>query len=208
MASIRGNNLIEFYKFLNGDASLVETETFITTNVDLQYQLDQDTYLKLLELNYNDKYAGYLLRQLITEHIISEGEYETWKLQSLLTDFLMNPLNIHHYLEKLYHLYCGTYRDNQQRRYQYKFLANLGLNSMYWLDEGYSKDNLGGNSERVSKTTTDIYYQQLKPFAEEILKALNDKSIQIFNDGTYSITNELKAALETETIYELKHPDN
>ena len=52
----------------------------------------------------------------------------------------------------------------------------------------------------------EFYQVQLKPFAEEILNALNDDNIQILNDGTYIIKEELKSKLETDNIYELKHP--
>ncbi|WP_461787756.1 hypothetical protein [Pedobacter sp.] len=197
-------NIIEFYKFLNGDTSLLEMETFVYTETDLEQQLNKDIYLELINFNFNDKNSSYQLRQFIFQHIAPEGEFETWKLKSLLYAFLADFNNIHKYLDKLYHLYCGIYQDNGQRKYQYKFLSNLGLNYLYWVDEGYLKTNYGDNWEKEYKRCFDdfeFYHRQLKPFADEILSGLNDNKIQIFNDGTYSITDELKSKLETETIY-------
>ena len=51
----------------------------------------------------------------------------------------------------------------------------------------------------------DFYHAQLKPFAEEILQALNNNNILINNEGSYTIKAELKLKLETDDIYKLKH---
>ena len=203
-------NIIEFYKFLNGDTSLLEMETFVYSRTDLEQQLDANIYLELINIDFKDKHSSVRLRHFIFQHIVPEGQFETWKLKSILGAFLTDVNNIHTYLHKLYRLYCGIYQDNGQWKYQYKFLSNLGLNYFYWIDEGYLKSNYGDNWEKEYNNCFDdfaFYHRQLKPFADEILEALNDAKIRILNDGTYSITEELKAKLETEPIYELKHPD-
>jgi|SRR5690554_230400 len=210
MTTITDNNIIEFYNFLNGDTNLLDIETFVYEQTDLEQQLGKEIYLELISFDFKDKNASADLRQFIFKHIAPEGQYETWKLKSLLFSFLTDFSNIHKYLDKLYHLYCGIYQDNGQRKYQYKFLSNLGLNYLYWVDEGYMKTNYGDNWEKEYKNCFDdfeFYHRQLKPFANEILGALNDNKIQILNDGNYVITEDLKAKLETEKIYELKHPD-
>jgi len=210
MTTITDNNIIEFYKFLNGDKNLLDIETFVYKQTDLEQQLGNEIYLELINFDFKDKNAIDLFRQFIFQNISPEGEFETWKLKLLLNYLLTDISNIHKYLDKLYHLYCGIYQDNGQRKYQYKFLSNLGLNYLYWVDEGYMKTNYGDNWEKEYKNCFDdfeFYHRQLKPFADEILAALNENKIQILNDGTYSITEDLKAKLETETIYEIKHPD-
>lgn len=210
MTTITDNNIIEFYKLLNGDTNLLVFETFVYNQTDLEQQLGKELYLELISFDFKDKNATADLRQFIFNHIVPEGQYETWKLKLLLYNFLTDFSNIHKYLDKLYHLYCGVYQDSGQRKYQFKFLSNLGLNYLYWVDEGYMKTHYGSNWEKEYKRCFDdfeFYHRQLKPFADEILSALNEKKIQILNDGTYSITDDLKTKLETEKIYELKHPD-
>lgn len=96
------------------------------------------------------------------------------------------------------------------RKYQYRFLSHLGLNYFYWLDVDYLKATYGDNWEQAYKQAFDdfeFYHSQLKPFAEEILSAINEKQIQIYDDGTYSITDDLKERLESETIFQLRHPN-
>lgn len=210
MTTITDNNIIEFYKFLNGDINLLDIETFVYKQADLEQQISKEIYLELISFDFKDKNATAELRQFIFNHIVLYGHYETWKLKLLLCNFLTDSSNIHKYLDKFYNLYCGVYQDNGQRKYQFKFLSNLGLNYLFWVDEGYMKTNYGDNWEKEYKNCFndfEFYHRQLKPFAKEILTALNDNKIQILNDGTYSISDDLKAKLEAEKIYELKHPD-
>lgn len=209
MKTVSDYNKIEFYKFLNGDTSVEELENFIYTDPDLEKQLGSETYLNLIELNFKDKYDRQKLLNLIKNDIIDEGQFEAWKLKIILNSFLSDIDNIHKYLNKLYRLYFGIYHVNGQRRYEYKFLSNLALNYLYWVDEGYMRANFGDNWESEYSNCFshfEYYHKQLKPFANEILTALNDNKIQILNDGTYLITEDLKVKLETETIYTLKHP--
>ncbi len=210
MTTISENNKIEFYKFLNGDKSVEELENFIYSQQDLEQQIDSESYLNLIELNFRDKYDKSKLPELIRTKIIEEGQFEKWKLKRLLNDFLTQPEKIDLYLDKIYHLYCGVYQENGNRRYEYKFLGNLGLNYLHWTDEGYLKtfygDNWKAEYEKCS-TEFEFYHKQLKNFATEILSAINSKEIEILNDGTYRISNNLKNKLETDEIYKLKHPN-
>lgn len=211
MTTITDNNIVEFYKFLNGDINHLDIETFVYKQTDLEEQLGKEIYSELISFDFKDKNVNIDLRQFIFKHIAPEGQYETWKLKSLLNSFLTDFSKIDKYLDKLYHLYCGVYHDNGQRKYQFKFLSNLGLNYLHWVDEGYMKINCGDNWEKEYKSCFDdfeFYHRQLKPFAVEILTDLNDNKIQILNDGTYSITDDIKAKLETEKVYVLKHPEN
>ncbi len=126
----------------------------------------------------------------------------------LLNNFINQSEKINLHLEKFYHLYCGVYQDNGQRKYQYKFLGNLGLNYLHWTDEGYLKTFYGDNwkteYEKCSKKF-EFYHEQLKGFAAEILLAIERKEIEILNDGTYRISTDLKNKLEIDIIYKLSH---
>ena len=164
--------------------------------------------MNLIELNFKDKYEIAKLPDFIRNKIIEEGQFETWKLKRILNDFLTQPEKIDRNLDKIYHLYCGVYQDNRKRKYEYKFLGNLGLNYLHWTDEGYLKtfygDNWKAEYEKCS-TEFEFYHKQLKDFATEILTAIDSKEIQILNDGTYRISSDLKNKLEIDEIYKLKH---
>ena len=210
MTRLSDENKKEFYKFLNGETTVSELENFIYKHSDLEQELDRDTYLELISLDFNDKYVIARLTDFIKRKIIEEGHFETWRLRNILNAFLTDANNIQIHLDKLYHLYCGVYLDTGERRYEFKFLSNLGLNYLYWVDEGYMKANYGNNWKQEYERTFnnfEFYHEQLKPFAKEILLALNANKIIISNDGTYKISDDLKEKLETDKIYELKHPD-
>lgn len=210
MTTVSDNNKLEFYKFLNGDKSVEDLENFIYSQPDLEQQLDSETYLNLIELNFKDKYDKAKLPELIITRIIEEGQFETWKLKRILNDFLTQPEKIDLNLDKIYHLYYGVYQDNGKRKYEYKFLGNLGLNYLHWTDEGYLKTFYGDNWEAAyEKCSTEFkfYHEQLKDFATEILLAIDSKEIEVLNDGTYRISGDLKNKLETDDIYKIKRPN-
>lgn len=201
---------IEFFKFLNGEISVSDLESFIYHAIDLEKQMDTETYLELISIDFKDKFIITRLSDLIKERIIREGEFEAWKLRKVLNALITDSESLHIYLDKLYHLYCGVYQDTGKRKYQFKFLANLGLNYLYWIDEGYMRTNYGEHwKEEYDRSLQDLgfYHQQLKPFAEEILSALDNKQIVIQNDGNYQIADKLKSKLESDKVYLLKHKE-
>lgn len=203
------DNIIKFYDFLEGRIPLTDIENFIYSTKSLESQIDSDVYLDLVSLNYRDKYAEKTLRDFILKKVIARGQFETWRLKKILKSFIDDPSRTHKYLDQIYHLYCGTDQENGKRDYAYDFLGNLGLNYLYWIDEGYMRVNLGDNWEKAfndSLKELDFYHGQLKPFATMILKAIDEREIEILDDGTYTITSELKAKLESDVIYRLKHP--
>ena len=210
MVKLSDENKIEFYRFLSGDITVSDLEKFIYRQSDLEQQLGKDTYLELISYEFKDKYVNETLPDFIKTKIIEEGQFEAWKLINVLQAFLTDPKNLHIYLDKLYHLYCGVYNDSEKRRYQFRFLANLGLNYLYWVDKSYLIANYGDKWKQEYERRLndfDFYHEQLKPFAKEILSALDANQIVILNDGTYYISDDLKSKLDTDDIYKLKHPD-
>ncbi len=201
-------NKIQFYNFLSGDTSVECIEYFIYSQADLEKQLDSETYLNLIEMNFKDKYIIAKLPEFIKNRIVEEGQFEMWKLKRILNDFLTQPEKTDHNLVEIYQLYCGVYQDNGQRKYKFKFLGNLGLNYLFWAEEGYLKTHYGDNWKteyEKCKSEFGFYHDQLKNFATEILLAIDSNEIEILNDGAYRISNDLKNKLETEEIYKLKH---
>ena len=90
----------------------------------------------------------------------------------------------------------------------FKFLQNLGLNHLHWMDKGYLKSNYGKQWQieyQKCKEDLPFYHRQLEPIASRILKALNDKEIEILDQGRHKITEELKTQLESDTILKIKH---
>lgn len=208
MVTLTEENKIEFFRFLNNDISISELEKFIYSRTELEQQIDNEIYINLISSDFTNKAK---LDNLIKSRIIEIGQFETWKLKKVLNDFLAQPEKADIYLNKLYHLYCGIYQDDGQRKYEYNFLGNLGLNYFFWADEGYLRTMYGNNWESEYKkclTEFRFYHEQLKGFAIEILLALDNKDIKIFNDGTYRITENLKNKLETDQIYQLNHAVN
>jgi hypothetical protein len=209
MRTISDDNKTQFYKYLSADNSISDLENFIYKQSDLEQQLGNETYFDLINFNFKDKNTNRL-KDFLFGHIIDEGQFETWKLKTLLIDFLADSTKIDIYLDKFYHLYCGVYQDSGQRKYAFKFLGNLGLSYFWWLEEGYLKITFGDNWKREhDKSIEDFefYHKQFQPFATEILSALEDGRIQIFSKGTYSITDDLKNKLETDEIFKLEHPN-
>ena len=210
MKTVSDNNKIEFYKFLTGEKSIEELENFIYSQPDLEQQLGSEIYLNLVGLNFKDKYDKVKLSDLIKNKIIEEGQFETWKLRKILNDFLNEPKKVDINLDKIYHLYCGVYQENGRRKYEFKFLGNLGLNYLYWTDKSYLKTNYGENWKTEYEKCLnefEFYHEQLKEFAKEILLAIENRQIEILSDGTYIIAKDLEDKLETEEIYKLKHPN-
>jgi len=209
MAIVNESNKIEFFKFLNGDISISDFENFIYNTTELEQQLDENIYFELISNDFKDKNVITRLSNLIKKEIIEEGQFETWKLRQVLKALINDSQNLPLYLDKLYHAYCGIYQDKEKRKYRLKFLANLGLNYLYWIDEAYMKVNYKDRWKQEydkSLQNLEFYHQQLKPFAEEVLSALDNMDIVILNDGNYQIKDELKSKLETDKIYTLEHP--
>jgi hypothetical protein len=203
-------NKIVFYKLLTLEKSIDDFERFIYTQKDIENQLGKDTFFNLIKLNFKDKYEQAKLVELIKSKIIEEGQFETWKLKTILNDFLSQPKKTDLNLDKIYHLYCGVYQENGARKYEYKFLKNLRLNYLYWANEGYLKTHYGNiwESEYTKYQNEFIFYhEQLKKFATEILLAIDNKDIEILNNGTYKISDDLKSQPESEKIYILMHPN-
>jgi hypothetical protein len=86
MNIISDENKIQFYKYLNGDISVLDLEDFIYKQSDLAQQLDDETYCELISFNYKEK-NGNRLQDFLFGQIIDEGQFETWKLKNILSAF-------------------------------------------------------------------------------------------------------------------------
>lgn len=201
---------IKYFQFLNGQIPATELEQEIYSSAELEKALDNRTYIELISLDFQNNSDIEKLKTLLRTNVIEEGEFQTWKVRQILTSFLEDPINLNIYLNSLYHLYCGEYNDSGKRKYEFRFLSNLALNTLFWMDEAYMKANYSDNWENEYRKAFEdfkFYHKQLSPFAEEIIRALDKNQIVIFNDGTYEIKDELRKKLEGNQVYVLEHPD-
>ncbi len=202
------SNKIEFYKFLKGETSVSAFEEFIYTQKTLEQDLDKDLYLELLGFNFKNKNSRVQLEGLIFGRLITEAEFETWRLKKSLKEFIESEVDIDKKLDNFYSMYCDSYDQKGELVNGYRFLGNLGLNYFHWMDEGYIKTNYGDRcQEELKKSIGDFefYHRQLKPVAQKILWAIEDKKIEIVKFGVYRISQALKSELESDNIFKLKH---
>ena len=189
-----------FLQFLNGKISIEELEKNIYYNPEIENMLTPEVCRELLEFNYKSPESEYKLRKIIIEKIIGIGEFEKHKLIKLLSGFISDVRNAPEYLNEIYDLFCGKYTGDGNLIYRYKFLKKLALNYFYRLDEGYLKTVYGDKwkeeYDRIISEEVENKHKQLKPVAELIMQALKNDEIKINDDGTYSITEELKRKLE------------
>ena len=202
------SNKIEFYEYLNRELSISQFEEFVYAQKTLEQELDKDNYLDLIGFNFKDKNATDQLDELIFDRLVSEEDFETWRLTKLLHQFIETEVDIDKKLDDFYSMYSG--RNNRQGVMinGYKFLGHLGLNYFHWMGEGYLKACYGSKWEEEQKKAYDdfeSYHSQLKPIAQKILKAIETKDIKLKGHGEYSITDDLKADLESDQIFKLKH---
>ena len=202
------SNKIAIYKYLNGELTLSQFEEFVYAEKSLEEELDEDNYMYLISFNYKDKNATDSLKEFIYDRLVCEAEFETWRLSSLLNQFIETEVDIDKKLDKFYSMFYGTCNRRGEMVKGYRFLGNLGLNYFYWMDEGYlSTFYSGGLQVELKKAKGDFkfYHSQLKPIAQKILRAIESNDIEIKKFGEYFITDDLKADLESDQIFKLKH---
>ncbi len=207
MINLSFQNEILFFELLSGQKSIQEFEKNIYENDLLENEIGSENYLKLISFDYKGDLSE--LFTIVENQIIKEYRFESWKVQQTLEVFISDPENLDKHLNEIYNLYFGVGKESGKREYDFKFLKHLALNYFYWLDEGYLKMNFGENWEKEYQENIkhfDFYHQQLKPFSELILSALDNKDIEILENGTYNITEKLKEELELKDVYQLQHP--
>src|SRR5687767_2749364 len=103
------NHKVNFLRFLKRELPLTELENFISETTELEKDLGTEAYIELLTFDYKDKNAANHLEDFIFDKVISESEFEAWKLIELLQDFINHPLKAKELLDEFYYLYCSTY---------------------------------------------------------------------------------------------------
>jgi hypothetical protein len=209
MEKLSLNNKLKLFEFLNDEITLSEFQNFIFQTKELEDELETEIYNYLILFNPTDENEIKRVKHLVSK-IISEREFETWKLTELLKKFITEPQKIKEYLDIFYDLFCGSFDEEKHEiRLGYTFLEHLGLNYFWWMDESYLELIYGDgweNEYQKSLNNFEFYHNQLKPYAEKILNAINLGEIKILSKGVYEITERLKQELESEKIFLVKHP--
>lgn len=116
MVNLTYEEKIIFFKTMHGDIAITEFEKWIYDNKDLEKKIPADQYLNLIELNYKKPGVKYELFKLF-ESVISFGEYQKWKLNTILDQALLKDESFPRLMMEFYDLYCDGYY----------FLRDLGL---------------------------------------------------------------------------------
>ncbi|VEP12717.1 conserved hypothetical protein [Hyella patelloides LEGE 07179] len=188
---------ITFFKFLARQITITYFEKWVYQTADLEQALKPDDYIELLSLDFTqekNKYYSdcrYKITKII-EKYINIAEYNTWKLEKLLHDFLDRKGNLAEILKQFYYLYC----------HDYGFLKNLGL---YYLCLYYSHDFSNHSLERssageiagIEENLSDIL-PEVDGEIQKVLSWLKQGKIKIINDvgsiyGVDYIDNRIKS---------------
>lgn len=190
-----------FFEFLDGQITVIDFEQWVYKTLSLEEALNSDDYLELISIDFtqsNEKYyldCCYQINKIIEKYIDS-GEYETWKLEILLNDFLNRKGNLIEILGQFYDLYC----------HGYDFLDNLGLHYGLKFCDYYL--------ETLSKAEITNKLNNLLPEIdkeiENVLSWLERGKIKIINDpdSFYSLNYiDNRSELEKIPLYKIRKID-
>jgi len=200
---------IKFYQVLSGELTLTDFEKWIYNSSTLEEEIGSTSYMDLISFDFKDKNATEKIIAFTTE-LVQSGDFEKWKISKILYEFIELPERAKDLLNDLYDLYCGFPNEDPYEPKGYKFLKQLGLNHLYWIDEDYLKTSYGEkwmNYYKKYEKEIPFYHNQLVPYARAILLALESNEIEIYEKGNYRISNLLKEKFESDKIIELKHKE-
>lgn len=158
-----------FYETLNGDSSVLEFESWLYADKQLESILNSDDYLNLISFGYKDSTAKYDLIALL-EKLVDKGDYEMWRIRKLLTKALKRDKELPQLLMSFYDLYCKGY----------SFLDNLGLGYGLAIEVPYSQaeywDDL--TIEQQQKLLAS-FYPQLDLEIKKVISWLDTDKIKL-----------------------------
>lgn len=99
---------MHFFKYYNDEITVSDFERWVYANKDLEQYLDNETYTKLISLNFKDKYIKHEMGKTIDIYL-DFGKYEERKLIKVLTDLVDRTNSFTKSLIETYELYCSGY---------------------------------------------------------------------------------------------------
>lgn len=162
---------LKFCRFLYESESLASFEQWLYATPELEAVLGKEDYLALLSLDFSQKVIRHEIDKLLSQHI-SDGEYETWRLQKMLADLLEGEGIPVYELCEFYELYCRGL----------SFLETLGLE--YGLPikvppAGYSSDYFDELSDEEQERLLADCLPGAKEEARKVLNLLESGGVAI-----------------------------
>lgn len=197
-----------FFEFLDCRITVTNFEQWVYKTLSLEEVLNSDDYLELISIDFTQRNEKHYFncRKLIDDIIkkyISLAEYETWKLETLLNNFLHKKSNLAKILEQFYDLYCEGYG----------FLDNLGLfygcdfsSYLSEIDEPnfryfFSKTSTASEIEREIEQKVNDILPEVDEEIKKVLTWLEQGKIEIINDpNSFYGTSYIDNRSESEKI--------
>ncbi len=158
-----------FFETLNGDKSVLEFETWLYADKQLEKEINSDDYLDLISLRYKSSTAKHDLNKLL-EKLVNKGDYEMWRIRRLLTKALQRDKDLPQLLMTFYDLYCKGY----------SFLDNLGLGYGLAVEVPYSQaDYWDGLTLEQQQKLLASFYPQLDLEIKKVIGWLDTGKIKL-----------------------------
>ena len=157
------------FETLNGDKSVLEFESWLYADKQLEKTINSDDYLDLISLGYKSSTAKYDLKILL-EKLVDKGDYEMWRIRKLLTKALQRDKELPQLLMNFYDLYCKGY----------SFFDNLGLGYGLAVEVPYSQADYGDDLtvEQQQKLLAS-FYPQLDLEIKKVINWLDTGKIKL-----------------------------
>jgi hypothetical protein len=163
------------FETLNGDKTPLEFEAWLYADTRLEKLLPPEEYLELISFGYKSPTAKYELPSLL-ERFIDKGEWETWRLRSLLTRALQRDEQLPHILITFYDLYCKGYT----------FLSTLGLEYGLTVKAPSAQEDWNDLTPKKQQQLLASFYPQLEVEIKKVLHWLDTWAIILTgNTNTY-----------------------
>ena len=137
-----------FFDALSENESLIQFETWLYSNPQIENLLPADLYFDLIEFNYKQHDAKHLFGNIL-DRFISKGEFEEWKIRKMLSKALDNDKELPKILVHFYDLYCNGY----------SFFDNLGLGyGLSVVTEDYGEEMMNASYANIKAEIENVIY--------------------------------------------------
>ncbi|PZR09690.1 MAG: hypothetical protein DI539_21790 [Flavobacterium psychrophilum] len=155
-----------FFETINGDKTPLEFETWLYADTRLEKLLGPEDYLELLSFGYKSPTAKYELPGLL-DKLGNKGDYEMWKLRSLLTRALQGNEQLPDILITFYDLYCKGY----------SFLDNIGIGYGLEMELTSSLPTPGRSTKEQQQQLLASFHPQLEVEIKKVMYWLDSAKI-------------------------------
>ena len=176
------------YQFLNDEIPLADFEKWVYQTPELEEILGSDSYFDLISFNFHGKDALYQVKQMFMERI-GIGRYEAWRIRQLLLHLINDQGDPVETVADSYNFYCAGYH----------FFQPIGMMHVREMDDIprlVERELWDEVAFAQKRTTLQPYVDSLKPIAQKLLEAIDNKQIQITGEHRYKIEPDLESELK------------